>query len=424
MPNNESNTTTTTPTRFYYYDNQDSRLSKNLKLYFKILFKTKNVEPSNELIEYYKDKLLESDKLADNLVDETFNNLEPGEGRKLFDQACLHGVSTLSSPPQALLDFFNTVETEPDWLDWDRIDRALDVCHRLGKSATYALSVSALLGGYTNNELTKPLTFAGALNGNSTFDRINYTSSFWMEITTPGALKRGEGGYNIALFVRFKHALIRRHILNNPDWRSEDWGVPINTADSAMTNIGFSTVMILGARALGMKVTDEEHEDVLHFWRYIGYLIGDDDMLLPKTKEESVQGLYYAGTSNRHSPEEDAVMLARSFFESLKYTGPNYLQKIKGFFIYWFYRVLAKHLIPSVHHEKLDMPPTYKLELILTPMLFGSNYILESVRTFMPKLEKYYIKLGRYRQLHWLKQRQKRSLTKTSTRGPVKQYEH
>ncbi|EUA35668.1 hypothetical protein I553_6308 [Mycobacterium xenopi 4042] len=38
--------------------------------------------------------------------------------------------------------------------------------------------------------------------------------------------------------MRLIHALVRRHVAAMPDWRADEWGVPVNQTDMAATLVG------------------------------------------------------------------------------------------------------------------------------------------------------------------------------------------
>jgi ER-bound oxygenase mpaB/B'/Rubber oxygenase, catalytic domain len=79
------------------------------------------------------------------------------------------------------------------------------------------------------------------------------------------------------------------HLSRDPSWRGEDWGVPINQADMALTALLFSHGFVEFVRKLGVHVTAEEEEDLVHLWRYVGYLMGVREELLCATVNEAKQ---------------------------------------------------------------------------------------------------------------------------------------
>ena len=65
-------------------------------------------------------------------------------------------------------------------------------------------------------------------------------------------------GFTSTIYVRFIHALVRRQLKKSSRWDSEVWGIPLNQFDLAMTNLAFSSVVLLGIRALGIWPTKQE----------------------------------------------------------------------------------------------------------------------------------------------------------------------
>jgi hypothetical protein len=77
------------------------------------------------------------------------------------------------------------------------------------------------------------------------------------------------------------------------------------------TNLLFSLGFLIGARELGMSFSGEEAESVIHLWRYVGYLLGIDETLLPASEREAECIMYLVGAS-QPAPDADSVELARA----------------------------------------------------------------------------------------------------------------
>ena len=54
-----------------------------------------------------------------------------------------------------------------------------------------------------------------------------------------------------------------------------------------MTNIAFSGVVLIGIRALGIFPNPNEVDSFLHFWKYIGWLMGVDEKWLVHKESDS-----------------------------------------------------------------------------------------------------------------------------------------
>ncbi len=226
------------------------------------------------------------------------------------------GVDDQDLIPDSFSCLMEEVYAEPNWLDRNKVEKGAAVCRRLGGWAMTVLGDLALLGGYANPEITKPLVFTGTLTGESTFDRISETSQFWFDVTRKGALEKGAKGFKSAIKVRMMHAIVRQRMLNHPKWNAEDWGWPINKADAVATNVGFSMVMIYGAKMLGFNLSNKDIEAVLHLWKYIGYLMGDEVNWLSVNAEEGLQCLLLITLSNNNIPDKDSKRLAIDYLEN------------------------------------------------------------------------------------------------------------
>lgn len=395
------------PSRYTYYKNIDGKGFKMLKKTSRFLFGSTNAELPPDIAQLYGTSLMKTDTLADHVVRDVYS--QEG-GAKLFSQVMKKGLDNVDVPrdeiPEALVNFYNAATTMPDWVDEDRLEKGIIVSQRLGRVGLYGLSTLGLLAGYSNPDLTKPLIATGYLTGDSTFRRVNFTSAYWMEVTeSVEAIKRGGKGFNTAIHVRIKHALARKQILSQPDWQLNDWGVPINTSDSAITNFGFSSMLVISSKMLGFRITDEEFSDVLHLWRYIGYLMGDDDRLLPKTPEESLQTLGFVVAGNNNIPDKDSLRLAKDLIESFKQKGRGPKLEFTGRFKNMFYRAYAQYLISPQQHKDLELPTSYGLFLLLPLMQVPITAVLDNTRHYSKVLTPVYQKVGRRGQKQFMRNR-------------------
>ena len=85
-----------------------------------------------------------------------------------------------------------------------------------------------------------------------------------------------------------------------------------------MTNIAFSGVVLIGIRALGIFPNQDEVDSFLHFWKYIGWLMGVDEKWLVHKESDSWKLLYwmqYAHPQSNHSSFELGSSLSKEPFE-------------------------------------------------------------------------------------------------------------
>lgn len=264
--------------------------------------RTKYGEKADRLIPFF----LKTDELADQvvaasvglpreqwkqLVEESFSHTaEPGS---VFDALCQHNSHV------------------PFWVDRARCDRGGAVIMRSGLLSGVAL-MGSLAKSYCSSGGNKPLIVSGALI-NQTGERLARTAEFIRVLCQKGALLPGAPGLRAVVQVRLAHAHVRRACLREGTWHSERWGHPINQADMAATILLFSEQLVRNIRAVGGVVSESEESDVLHLWRYIGYLIGVDAELLCAEIAES-HTLADLITCIDAGPDEDSRKLIKALF--------------------------------------------------------------------------------------------------------------
>lgn len=226
----------------------------------------------------------ESDKLADAAI-ESMADLAKGAGKALVDRALTDGIASVTEAPEPLMVLFRQLEHIPIWVDRERCIRGGDVVSRAGAFGGLAL-FGCLARSYCSQGGNKPLVFTRALI-DDTGARLTRTADFVRAVSQPDALTVGGGGYQSVVKVRLAHAYVRRACARSPEWRTADWGLAINQADMAGTTLLFSRVLVKLARRLGCAITEQEEGDLLHLWRYAGYLIGVDQELLCTSVAES-----------------------------------------------------------------------------------------------------------------------------------------
>jgi hypothetical protein len=105
------------------------------------------------------------------------------------------------------------------------------------------------------------------------------------------------------------HAFVRRHVAAMPDWRSDEWGVPVNQTDMAATLVGALIAPTAGAVGMGILARPRDFDAIAHLTRYVGWLIGVHDEWLPHNFRDGIRVLYHtlAALSN---PDESTQQLA------------------------------------------------------------------------------------------------------------------
>ncbi|OUZ08350.1 hypothetical protein BHE97_14125 [Aeromicrobium sp. PE09-221] len=182
------------------------------------------------------------------------------------------GIAAVTDAPEPLRTFFTEVTTVPDWVDWKLIDDGGRVMNRLRQNAADVLMQLSLIGGYRFGGPTDLLVATGGLSGDGTLRRLAETQKWTISLSAPGGLRPGGEAWRLTVHVRVMHALVNASF--EPRWDNERWGLPINQTDQAGTLGLFDGALIIGCRALGVRINGADARALMHLWRWVGHLMG------------------------------------------------------------------------------------------------------------------------------------------------------
>ncbi len=343
------------------------------------LFIKGEAEPSLAQREAYGRLMMVGDPQAD-AWGKRENSQNRAKWYQQFNRALEHGTASVADAPDELVALLAKAENEPLWLDRHLLNIGARAYCRVGPMAHLVMRSIGLAGGYMSAPITKPLIFTGALK-TGTSRRLVETANFGFDVTRPGGLERNAPGFKTALRVRMMHGIIRKRILNAPGWRTDLWGIPINQADMLITHITMSYVFILGHRLLGYRFSQEEVIALLHLWRYVGYLMGIDNSLLPTTEQEA-RRLLWLGIYMQPGPDEDSISLAKALKDvELDKNNPPLTQWLDGLNAK-LQHGLSRLALGKDLAESLEIPDTpWKYwPFVFTPFMFT----LETARIHTP----------------------------------------
>ncbi|MGV0715019.1 oxygenase MpaB family protein [Mycolicibacterium sp. XJ662] len=230
------------------------------------------------------------------------------ETRPLFDRALASGIDAVPDAPEPLVGFFREVETVPSWVDRTMLERGQRALRRGGADGMYIARDVSLLGGYQFSGFNKTLLRTGALEKGSN-KRFAETMQWAMDVIAEGGLQVLGSGYQATLRVRFIHSLVRRHVGAMPDWRADEWGVPVNQTDMAATLVGALVAPAVGVAGMGVVLRPKDYAAVAHLTRYVGWLMGVEDEWLPRDFRDSIRVLYHT-LGALAEPDESSKQLA------------------------------------------------------------------------------------------------------------------
>ncbi len=384
------------PTEFRYFERLNEPLPRGLRAVSRRLFGF-DPAPPPEVAEGFASMYYDADPLAEAFVDEVYLGRGRAQGRAMLERALTEGVDAIEDAPESLKALFADIESDPEWVDWDAVERGAAVFRRWG-TAIFRFAGAVTLAAYAESSVAKPLALTGAYAGGSTKHRFLETAAFWIAVSEPGGLRPSGDGRASALRVRIMHVFVRQRLKQHPEWKLDDWGVPISQADALLTLLGGSVVPGLGLRAMGYRTSAAEIRDAMHFWRYCGHLMGVRPRVHPNTIGEALQILFMAAFRGAETAGEDGRHLCQSFVEAFTPEDDAGLwAKLED----RVHRGFTRYFLPPPVYRANRLPPAGPwalLPLAMAPPIFG----LETLRRHIPPLSKVADAVARRQRRRWL----------------------
>ncbi len=258
------------------------------------------------------------DELGDMVVKDIYLTKNFREASREIEEYIRNGIPDNEKNPESIKQMFSQTETIPEWLNNDLLKSGAELCMRANLDSLISLRDYCLIGGYDFAYLNKPLIVTEALKKGAV-KRLSETLDFWVNVTRYNALEIHHKGYEFAIKTRMIHSYARLSIRKHyKDWDTENWGEPINSWDMMATYIGFSLVFLHSLHKLGNTFSVQEEQGLFHLWKYVGYLLGIPENLLPENKKQATE-FFYLWTSVQPPADKDSVLLAHSLLnESLE----------------------------------------------------------------------------------------------------------
>jgi hypothetical protein len=225
--------------------------------------------------------------------------------------------------------FWRDVNTVPEWVDWDQIQRGQDVFYRYGGACLTGLAYQSLLGGMGAARVVETLARTGGFSTKVARNRLFETTQHILQCTKSlESIQPGGDGFASTIRVRLLHAAVRQRILKLASTKPEyydiqAWGIPINDLDSMATIATFSATLIwLSLPRQGIYLRKQEIEDYIALWRYIGHVVGcpTDQFETPEQAKRLTEALLLYEIH----PTETSKILANNIIRSLEGQPPGY----------------------------------------------------------------------------------------------------
>ncbi|KAI9720551.1 MAG: hypothetical protein M1828_005635 [Chrysothrix sp. TS-e1954] len=249
---------------------------------------------------------------------------KPPPPRDLYDLLRQHHADD----PE-LDQFWTQINTVPEWVDWQQIERGQDVFYRYGGAALTGLAYQSLLGGMGGGRVVETLARTGGFSTKVARRRLFETTQHILQCTKSlQSMQPGGDGFASTIRVRLLHAAVRKRILKlsqeKPEYYSvEKWGIPINDIDSIATILTFSATLIwLSFPRQGIWLRQREIEDYLALWRYVAYVVGCPEG--PIETPQKAKALMESLLLHEIKPTDMSKVLANNIIKSLHDQPPGY----------------------------------------------------------------------------------------------------
>lgn len=286
---------------------------------------------------------LVGDPLADAVVElltERHGTRLPGDMIAAVEALALDGEG-------AAVAFWEHVHHVPTWVDFECMRPAFEVALRNALPSGLALMAGSLVESYASSRGARVLVRTGRLR-TDTWTRLFETAKFASDLALHRGARPGNTAWRSVVGVRLLHARVRRWLARSPEWNTELWGAPINQEDYAGTLFMFSCVYRRGLERLGVELDDEEQRGGHHNWRWTGHLLGIDERLLTRDRDEEF-ALYGRMRRRNYDPDDDSRALAHGLLSAMAGRPPFFLP-LGGLY------AISRRLIGDELADALDFP--------------------------------------------------------------------
>lgn len=388
------------PREFLYWRNRDRPWARALRSGLRALLGF-DPAPPDELVRTLAAMYYDADPLAEAFVDEVYLAQSSARGRELLDRALAVGIDAMDDAPESLRLLFRDIERAPEWLDAEQVELGARVFRRYG-TTVFDFAGAITLAGYSESSVAKPLVLSGGYVGQSTKRRFLETAAFWIAVSEPGGLLPGAPGRASALRVRIMHVFVRRRLLAHPEWDLEAWGVPISQADALLTLMGGSFAPGVALHALGFRTSRREIEALMHYWRYVGHLMGVRPRWYPETLREAVQLSYVTAVKGAGRAGEDGRRLCQSYVAAFEpEPTPSLAEKVRRVLEHRLHRATTRLFLPPWLYARNGLPPA-GLWTLYPLLVFPPLFALETARRRSPRLEALVDRVARAQRRRWL----------------------
>ncbi|MFT7024605.1 MAG: hypothetical protein ACJA07_003722 [Rhodococcus sp. (in: high G+C Gram-positive bacteria)] len=389
------------PTSFKYWAKRDEPGARRFRSIVKRLTGT-DAFPTDTQARAFTADLFAGDPVAERYIDEVFDGpIGSKRGREMLDEALVHGIDAVEDAPEAMKALFAEFEDVPDWVKPELVEQGAAIWRRWG-TMLFAIAGTTTLGMYTEAAVATPLSLAGGYAGDNALRRFLETGRFWIDVSEQGALlEPGSKGRATAMRVRVMHVSVRRRVEGHPEWDTEKWGLPISQSYMLLTLIGGSVAPALALWTLGYQTSKKEIYALIHFQRYMGYLLGVRARWYPETIPDVLRTLAMVLVSRAFDAGEHGAELIESFPAGFApRDGHRGLRRLREMYNYRIYSAYTTLFMPPSIRKQYNLPRAFPW--ILIPIVrFPFITALELVRRTVPGMNKIVEKINMRHRENW-----------------------
>lgn len=358
--------------------------------------------PPDDVVATFASMYYDADPLAEAFVREVYFTQGSARGRELLEQALAHGVGSIPDAPESLRRLFADIERDPDWVDLELVEHGARVFRRYGTSV-FRFAGAITLTAYAESSVAKPLALTGAYAGKSARHRFLETAAFWIAVSEPGGLAPGAPGRASALRVRVMHVFVREKLLAHPEWNLDAWGVPISQADATLTLMGGSVAPGLALYAMGYRTSKRDILALMHFWRYVGHLMGVRPRWYPSSLREAAQLSFLTFVKGAHRAGDDERRLCQAYAHAFA-PAPDapWVDRLRGGVSHRVHLGYTRFFMPRRAYRRNQLPgawPWVLYPLLQAPFIFAA----ETLRLSFPPLDEVADQVARRSRKRWLR---------------------
>ncbi|KAJ5958062.1 uncharacterized protein N7479_005212 [Penicillium vulpinum] len=323
------------------------------------------------------------DYLADECV-ERLNKIpsaDDGADKRPFKKDLYGLLRDHAEEDPKLNELWTEINTIPQWVDWDQIQRGQDVFFRYGVPILNVLGFESLLGGMGAMRVVETLSRTGSFGAKVVRRRLLETLQHVLQVSNSAeGMKPGGDGHISCVRVRLLHSSVRKRILSLVDQSPEyyeinKYGTPVNDLDCIGTINTFCTSVIwLGLPRQGIYLSQQETEDYIALWRLVAYYMGTPTDPLENTAK--ARAIMESLLVSEIRPTETGKILVKNIIIGLENTAPAFASKE-------FMEAMSRLLNGDQLADELEIP---RSNLYYRVLIWGYCFWVMAVSYFVPKI--------------------------------------